>query len=173
MGKHQWPDAQGDDLFEAIYKENFPTIYRFGYRLLGNSEQALDMAQEVFLKLYHRLNGGSPIAEVKGWLYRTSTNLSYDWLRRKSRFQKIFTDHHQPIRKDVEQEVIEAEAIRATQKALERLPPRDRILLLLYQDELSYEEISRATGFRKSSMGTFISRAIKKLVKEIKKGEKS
>jgi RNA polymerase sigma-70 factor (ECF subfamily) len=173
MGKYQGPDARGGNLFEVIYKENFPAIYRFGYRLLGNSEQALDMAQEVFLKLYRRLNDGSSINEIKGWLYRTATNLSYDWLRRKSRFQKLWAGHHERIGKDVEKELINAEAIETTQKALEHLPPRDQVLLMLYQDELSYEEISRATGLRKSSLGTFISRAIKRLVRELEKGEKS
>jgi RNA polymerase sigma-70 factor (ECF subfamily) len=166
------PDSEGVDLVEVLYKEYFPTIYRLGFRLLGNSEQALDLTQEVFLKLYRRLNGGPPVTEIKGWLYRTAANLSYDWLRRKCRFQKISASRLERTEKDVEQELIDAEAIQAVREALEQLPPRDRILLVLYLDELSYDEISKATGFRKSSVGTFISRAINRLAKELEKGEK-
>jgi len=167
MGK---PERQ--DSFEAVYENNFSVIYRLGYRLLGNSEQALDLAQEVFLRLYQRLNGSSPVLDVRSWLYRTASNLSYDWLRRKSRFQKICANHFERPGQDVEQELIKAEENQAMRAALEELSSRDRILLTLYQDELSYEEISRAMGLRRSSVGTFISRAIKSLAKELEKGEK-
>jgi len=167
------PDSNRDDLIEALYRENFPALYRFGYRLLGNSEQALDLTQEVFLKLYRRLNGSSPVTEIKGWLYRTAANLSYDWLRRKTRFYKLCANHSERVGQDVEQKLIEAEGIQSIRDALQRLPPRDRILLVLYLDELSYDEISRATGFRRSSVGTFVSRAIKRLAEELDRGEKT
>jgi len=173
MGECKRPDSDGADLVEALYKEHFTSIYRLGFRLLGNSEQALDLTQEVFLKLYRRLDGGSPVTEIKGWLYRTAANLSYDWLRRKCRFQKIWASRLERTGKDVVQELIDAEAIQAVREALEQLPPRDRILLVLYLDELSYDEISRATGFRRSSVGTFVSRAIKRLAKELDRGEKT
>ncbi len=47
--------------FSSIYQEHFPMVFRFGFRLLGDSEQAMDLSQEVFLKLYAALDGGPAI----------------------------------------------------------------------------------------------------------------
>jgi RNA polymerase sigma factor (sigma-70 family) len=78
-----------DSSVSSIYQEHFPMVFRFGFRLLGDSEQAMDLSQEVFLKLYAALNGGPAILEIRSWLFRTAANLSYDWLRRKRRYSKL------------------------------------------------------------------------------------
>lgn len=158
---------------EAVYEDNFQAIYRFGYRLLGDSEQALDLAQEVFLRLHSYLNGGSPVLDIKPWLYRTATNLSCDWLRRNARFRKIPINPIEPTVPDAEQKLIAAERAQAVRHALGELPVRDRVLLNLYQNELSYEEISKASGIRRSSVGKLVSRALRRLAKHLENGEKS
>jgi DNA-directed RNA polymerase specialized sigma24 family protein len=61
--------------FSSIYQEHFPMVFRFGFRLLGDSEKAMDLSQEVFLKLYAALDGGPAILEIKSWLFRTAANL--------------------------------------------------------------------------------------------------
>src|SRR5512146_3264781 len=78
-----------DPGFPSIYKEHFSRVFRFGFRLLGDPELAMDLSQEVFLKL-HASTGAKPaISDVRGWRYRTAANLGYDWLRRKRRYSKL------------------------------------------------------------------------------------
>ena len=50
------PPAKPDPSFSSIYREHYPMVFRFGYRLLGDAEQATDLSQEVFLKLYAALD---------------------------------------------------------------------------------------------------------------------
>jgi RNA polymerase sigma factor (sigma-70 family) len=73
---------------------------------------------------------------------------------------------------EVAREFGKAEEIGLVRSALGRLPPRDRVLLTFFQDDFTYEEISRQTGIRKSSVGKLLSRAVKRLARELKQGER-
>lgn len=175
MRQEETDDLRRPGSFESLYQEHFSIVYKFGYRLLGNAEQASDLAQEVFLRLYRRLNGGAPVRDVRGWIYRTAANLSYDWIRRQTRFRNIST-HAFGLSgpgHEVEKEFFRTAEIRAVRAALEQLRRRDRILLTLYQDELSYQDIARITGIRRSSVGKLVSRAVKRLARQLEQGEKT
>lgn len=158
--------------FSRSYEDHFPLVYRFGFRLLGNSEQALDLSQEVFLKLHRALKDGREVLDIQGWLYRAAANLACDWLRRKRRYSEIL---HSGIdagdaRQDVEGEFIKSEETRVIRASLERLSPRDRVLLTLYAEGLPYQEIAGAAGVARNSVGKQISRAIQRLSKILPKG---
>ena len=163
-----------DIRFASIYQEHFPQIYRFGFRLLGDSEQALDLSQEVFLKLCAALDAGTVIQEIKSWLFRTAANLSYDWLRRKRRHSNLLRSNVdvRDAGHDVEGELIKSEDGRAVRASLDRLAPRDRLLLTLYAEGLRYKEIAGAMDLRESSVGKLLARAIQRLSREFKEGER-
>lgn len=164
--------SKPDRSFSSIYEEHFPRVYRFGFRLLGDSEQAMDLSQEVFLKLYAALNAGQAIVEIKSWLFRIAANLSYDWLRRKRRFSKLLRadiDAGQAPR-DAEGELIRSEDGRALKASLDRLAPRDRLILTLYAEGLTYRGIAEAMNLRETSVGKLVSRAVQRLSKEFKEG---
>ena len=147
-------------------------VFRFGFRLLGDSEQAMDLSQEVFLKLYATVSGGPEILEIRSWLFRTAANLSYDWLRRKHRYSQLLRIDvdvsYAP--QDVEGEFIRTEDGRAVRASLDRLTPRDRLLLTLYAEGLSYKEIAGVMGLRETSVGKLVSRAVQRLSREFKEG---
>lgn len=147
-------------------------VFRFGFRLLGDSEQAMDLSQEVFLKLYAALDGGTAILEIKSWLFRTAANLCYDWLRRKRRYSKLLRSDIDVSNapRDVEGEFIRSEDGRAVKASLDRLAPRDRLLLTLYAEGLPYKGIADATGLRESSVGKLVARAVQRLSREFKEG---
>lgn len=80
----------GDDLidlsgFEAMFERYQTPIVNFVYRLVGNREQAYDLAQDVFVKAYKALAGGTRIhsGALSAWLYRIAANTATDALRRK------------------------------------------------------------------------------------------
>jgi len=175
MSQGETGDQSGQVRFDFLYQEQFSTVYKFGYRLLGDAEKAKDLAQEVFLRLYRCLNGTEPVHNVRGWIYRTAANLSLDWIRHETRFMKISTlgFGRNGLVHEIEKDFDKAEEISAVRKALKQLRPRDRILLNLYQEELSYKEIALATGLRRSSVGQLVSRAIKRLARQLEQGEKA
>jgi RNA polymerase sigma-70 factor (ECF subfamily) len=84
------PGAAGDDLidlsdFEELFQRFQTPIINFVYRLVGNREQAYDLSQDVFVKAYRALAGGTKIhsGALSAWLYRIAANTATDALRRK------------------------------------------------------------------------------------------
>lgn len=71
--------------FESIFLRYQTPITNFIYHLLGNREQACDLAQDVFVKAYKALLGGTVVQSgaLSAWLYRIATNTTTDTLRRK------------------------------------------------------------------------------------------
>jgi RNA polymerase sigma-70 factor (ECF subfamily) len=75
----------GVDDFEDIFIRFQTPISNFIYRLVGNREQAFDLAQDVFVKAYRALSGGATIqgGALSSWLYRIASNTATDALRRR------------------------------------------------------------------------------------------
>jgi RNA polymerase sigma-70 factor (ECF subfamily) len=75
----------GIDDFEDIFTRFQTPITNFVYRLVGNREQAYDLAQDVFVKAYRALGGGATIqaGALSSWLYRIASNTATDALRRR------------------------------------------------------------------------------------------
>ena len=77
---------QGDaEAFAAIYAWYYPAIRRHAQRLLGNAEQADDLAQETFLRAYLHRHQILPDPQLRAWLYRIASNACMDALRRRKR----------------------------------------------------------------------------------------
>jgi RNA polymerase sigma-70 factor (ECF subfamily) len=75
----------GVEDFEEIFTRFQTPIINFVYRLVGNREQAYDLAQDVFVKAYRAFAGGTTIqaAALSSWLYRIASNTATDALRRR------------------------------------------------------------------------------------------
>src|SRR5581483_2125208 len=71
--------------FEAIFQRFQGPITNFIYHLIGNREQAYDLAQDVFVKAYKALLGGTNVqpGALSAWLYRIAANTTTDTLRRR------------------------------------------------------------------------------------------
>jgi RNA polymerase sigma-70 factor (ECF subfamily) len=75
----------GVDDFEEIFTRFQTPLTNFVFRLVGNREQAYDLTQDVFVKAYRALSGGTTIqaAALSSWLYRIASNTATDALRRR------------------------------------------------------------------------------------------
>ena len=151
--------------FEEIYAENHAQLHRLALRLVDDRESASDIVQEVFTVLYEKLVGGYTILYLNTWLYRVTINKCTDHLNRQKR--------HRPLEEvnDVPAEDIlpeRAEKERFIQKALSRLKPTERALLVLYSEGFSYKEISDSTGIRFSSVGKTLARSLVKMEEQLK-----
>jgi len=167
-------------LFDQIYKTHSNNLYRFLYFLFGNKEEAEDILQEAFIKLYHAFLEGQQINNIKAWLFRVASNLSTNILKRNSHLQKILSQHSDEVignltatQDDAEQQIIRHQETKIMRQGIGSLLPRDQVVLALYLNGLVYEDIARAIKVRKSTIRTILFRAISRLNKHIKHGGQS
>jgi RNA polymerase sigma-70 factor, ECF subfamily len=151
-----WTPPSWDD----VVREHSARVYRLAYRLTGNTHDAEDLTQEVFVRVFRSLPGYTP-GTFEGWLHRITTNLFLDMARRRQRirFEGLGEVTAGLLRDD---EPTPAQAFDArhldsdVQAALEALAPEYRAAVVLCDIEgLSYEEIAATLGVK---LGTVRSR---------------
>ncbi len=71
--------------FETLVRKHHHRIYYLSYRLIGNSEDARDISQEVFIRLHKFINKYNPHRSLLSWLLKVATNLSIDFRRSRQR----------------------------------------------------------------------------------------
>ena len=159
-----WIEGQQEAAFEALFRRYQEPIYRLLYRLVG--DEAQDLTQEVFLRLYHR-PPRKPEADLGAWLYRVATRLGYNALRAERRWRS----YRDRLGKDTggsgwldsppdPQGAVERhQARQAVRRALSRLSRREASLLVLRYGGLRYREIAEVLGLSANSIGTLLARA--------------
>jgi len=151
--------------FEAAYKEHYAAIYRYCYRLLGSGEMARDLTQETFMRLLVTSRQGQDPENPAAWLYRVASNLCLSHLsqtRRHTNLLQTKTANSQNVG-EPDRQYERQELIGRIRAAIAQLSPRDQVMLNLYQDKRSYDEIAEIIGVRRSSVGTLLSRALGQL----------
>ena len=152
-------------IFDQIYADHYRTMFRVANKMVGNTDDASDIVQEVFIYLFDKLNNGSEVLHPKSWLYRATSNKCYDQLRKQIRFQNL--DGLADLKN--EDDIIETEEMKAAINfVLSKLSPKEKILAVLYSEGLTYKELAEATGIRFTSVGKMLSRTLQKLEKEFK-----
>jgi RNA polymerase sigma-70 factor (ECF subfamily) len=146
--------------FELVMRQHERMVLGTAVRLTGSIEDARDVSQEVFLKLYRNL-GKVEASGVSSWLYRVTVNACHDW-RRRRRPETPIEEAPEP-RDDAggpQQAVTEEERRRALQVALGRLGEKERAALVLRDLEgLSTEEVARVLGSSEATVRSQISKA--------------
>lgn len=142
----------------ALFDRLYPALVRYLSRRLGDRDLAEDLAQEAFVRLLaHR----PPAPEA--WLFRVATNLANDAsrgeLRRAQRLQLLSGTEEPVSAPAADRLVLESEAAEQVQRGLARLSERDRALLLLHEDGLSYRELAATVGVQPSSIAPLLARA--------------
>jgi RNA polymerase sigma-70 factor (ECF subfamily) len=146
--------------WEEIVREHSARVYRLAYRLTGNSHDAEDLTQEVFVRVFRSLATYTP-GTFEGWLHRITTNLFLDSARRRQRirFEGLGQDAEGRLAggdPSPAQAFDERHLDGDIQAALRGLPPEYRAAVVLCDIEgLSYEEIAATLGIK---LGTVRSR---------------
>ncbi|RJQ29314.1 MAG: sigma-70 family RNA polymerase sigma factor [Peptococcaceae bacterium] len=148
--------------FNKIFEAYYRSVHRRAVYILGSAEAAEDVAQETFLRLYR-----TPPQEqnnIAGWLMRVAANLAYNHLRgennRARRESAKFLE--EPVAASspsVEEMFLQSEEARMVHSVLQRLPPRDRVCLLLKHSGAGYREIADALSIKPGSVGVILARA--------------
>jgi RNA polymerase sigma-70 factor (ECF subfamily) len=157
------------EAFTGLVEAYQSRIYNLAFRLVGNREDAGDMAQEVFIRAFMALKGFKGRASFSTWLYRVAANVCLDELRRRRR-QPVTsldatyrTSDGDDLARQVAdpapgpEELAEREEVqRAVQLGIRSLTPAHRLVVVLRDIQgLTYQEMSQALGV---SVGTVKSR---------------
>ena len=151
--------------FDAVFAKLYPSLFRYLQRLTGDEDVAEDIAQESFVRL---LRQSLPEEEVRPWLFTVAMNLVRDRARKSDRRQRLLTTAPELVtRRPLPDEDLErSERVATVRDVLERLPERDRQLLVMREEGFKYDEIARVIGVAPASVGTLIARALKKFAAE-------
>lgn len=139
-------------------------LYRLSRAMLHDPVAAEDVVQEAFLRLIAHIESGGSLPNARGWLYTVAAHACRDRQRRIRRWLPWTAERDtrratdQPDGRDGPSAVLDA--IRA-------LPPRDRLLIALRAQGLSYLEIAGAARIRQASVGRLLMRALERLHRQL------
>ena len=154
-------DAKAGDVsaFERLVVLHERVVLRFAQRLLLNREAARDAAQEVFLRLYRNIRSIDERRELSPWLYRTTSNICLDMLRRTRNDLSInLVAEPQVEGLNPEQAMRLAQQQRFLVEALRELSPRERQAIVLRDLEgWSTAEVAELLGSTETTVRSQIS----------------
>lgn len=162
--------------FERVFRENYTSVYRAAYRITGNAEDAEDVLQTVFLRMWKRDAAQQPVENTSSFLYRSAINASLDVVRSRRRkpdlpleeLEPVLAEsaHRRPDRAHV------AGEIRAwLRRALGRLNPREaQMFILRFFEGKDNPEIARLLDTTPGTVAVTLSRTRSRLEKEFRLG---
>lgn len=131
----------------ALYDRHRRLVYRTALIISGDVDTASDLLQDVFLRLHRFAGNIDPQRPLEPWLYRMTTNLSYDWVKRRKRWTRPLDDIADWLAgasSNPPYEAVESnDEWQQVQRAVLALPITQRIVVVLYYlNDLSLQEIS-------------------------------
>ena len=161
-----------EEEFERLFHEHYPLVYRTAYSVTGSREDAEDVVQTVFLRLYRRGSWLGLKENPKAYLYRAACNAAVSVIRSKRRH--VLTDNDAELDRPVEPSTAEHEsALRGRfLDALAQLSPQAvEILILRYEHDYSDTEIAKLLGTKRGAIAVRLYRARKRLKKFMEKND--
>ncbi len=147
--------------FRTLVARKLPRIHALARRVLGDGEQADDVAQDTFLRVWRLARDWRPgEARFDSWLHRVVLNLCYDRLRKRRETPVAETPEQVDPAPGADQRLQGDDASRRVQAAIARLPARQReaIMLQTYQ-ELTNIETAAVMGISVEALESLLSRA--------------
>ncbi len=175
----------GDEQSFALLLQRYRSpLVNFLYRMVRNREQAEDLAQEVFIRVYRARADYVPSAKFTTWLFRIATNLALNSLR-DTRHQRMEISLDAPLtadaedgdertldvadkHPDIEQHLVEEVRKAMIRHAIDKLPEKQRAAVLLHKyQELDYGEIAKILSCSESALKSLLFRAYEALRVEL------
>jgi RNA polymerase sigma-70 factor (ECF subfamily) len=175
----------GDEQSFALLLHRYRTpLVNFLYRMVRNREQAEDLAQEVFIRVYRARAEYVPSAKFTTWLFRIATNLALNSLR-DTRHQRMEVSLDAPVTVDseegderpldvaeknpnIEEHLVQEAQREMIRHAIDKLPEKQRAAVLLHKyQELDYGEISKILSCSESALKSLLFRGYETLRVEL------
>lgn len=181
-----WVQAakQGDEYaFTCLVKAYQDKIYSLAYYVTQNHQDAEDVTQEVFLKLWRSMDSYREDASVQAWIMQIAKHACFDLLRKRKRTatESLYTERdgeqvERPLadpdgQSNPAEVVAEQDRRQSVERALLALPPEYReVLTLRYINGLSYEQITQVLGQPEGTVKSRLFRAKKSLKNILENG---
>ena len=159
-------------LFKQLLLPLYPRLQRVALRLLGNAEDAEDMVQEVYMKLWSKRDALPDVKDVEAYCVTLTKNMCIDRLRiaeaEKEDVDKVPT--MLAATDDVEVQIERRDAVEQVKQIIETLPEKQQqVITLRDMEDCSFEEIAEQTGLTAVNIRMLLSRARKTIREKFKK----
>jgi len=162
------------DAFETLVRRKTSKVYALCYRVIGNAEDAKDISQLVFIKLWENIEKYDPTYAFDTWLYRMVTNVAIDFMRNKQSRENAVNSNLRLVKTsaDAEQGVAvqrkEVEHVFHTVSSV--LSPKQKTIFVMNQmEDLPSSEIAKVLGCRESTVRNHLFNARKLMQLQLKK----
>ena len=149
-------------------------VYTLALKMVTNKEQAEEIAQDTFIKIYNSLNKFKGESKFSTWIYKITYTTCLDALKKSKREKKVsyiedFSEHQTKELESILDTIDEKERNQVIQNCLQELPQDEAFLLTLYYfDDQSVDEISKVTNNSVSNIKVKLFRTRKKLASILK-----
>ncbi len=173
-------NAADEDACAELVAEHQRMVFQLAFNLLGDRDEALDLSQEVFLRVFRTLPAFRGQSSLRTWIYRIVVNQAANrqrWWRRRHRSAQVSLDEHLQQHGDLREASDGSTPDRALQQkelatrlwqAMERLPFDQRTAIVLREIEgMRYEEIAFSLGVAVGTVKSRLTRARQALRTEL------
>jgi RNA polymerase sigma-70 factor (ECF subfamily) len=144
-------------------------IYRVCYRFVDNREDAMDLAQEVFIKAFEHLPAFRRESSLKTWLYRIAMNHCINHVKKHCQEFVEISEYTGSVRASAQTQLEDREQREHFRRMVKQLPPKQKAILeLRINEQLSYDEIAKISGRSVSTIKASVFFALEKLRKLVK-----
>lgn len=172
---------EGDKFaFEELLDKYQKPVINFIYRMIRDRDEADDLAQEVFVRVYNSAKRYEPKAKFSTWIYRITKNLCLNELRRRKRkfisLDETISTEEGELKREIAspdvtspyEDTSKHELQKVVKEAIESLPANQRIAVILRRyEQLSYEDIAKALECSVSAVKSLLSRAKESLKEKL------
>jgi RNA polymerase sigma-70 factor (ECF subfamily) len=166
---------QGDDgAFEMLVRRKTSKVYGLCYRVIGNSEDAKDISQLVFLKLWENLEKYDATYAFDTWLYRMVTNVAIDFMRSKQSRDNAVNSNLRLVKTSVDAEqtvTVQRKEVESVFNAVSNVlsPKQKTIFVMSEMEDLRSSEIAKVLGCRESTVRNHLFNARKLMQAQLKR----
>ena len=155
-------ESNKNSWFKQTVRENESPLLNYAYKIISRLAPSEELVQESFLRLWKQEYPGNFEHYPKAWLYKVCRNLAIDYLRKEKRLDLEGETIEELISTPcVSEALLEASRI---MMEIDKLDPKEKELIVLkFNDDLSYKEIAELTGLSVSLVGVRIHQGLKKI----------
>ena len=160
--------------FNELVRRYQEKVYWIARRIMGSHDDADDVVQDVFIRVYKSLKDFRGEAGLYTWIYRITVNVALNALRKRKLKEFVryddFVKESLPDEAHADDDLLHDEYRSALERAIERLPAKQKLVFVMrHVDEMPYEEIAAVLKTSVGGLKANYFHALKKIQKSVRK----